>query len=46
MKIVVISDTHNQHRKLLLPEGDMIIHCGDISGRGTSTEVYDFIKMV
>ena len=44
MRAVVISDTHNQHRKLLLPQGDMIIHCGDVSGRGTSTEVYDFIK--
>jgi Icc-related predicted phosphoesterase len=44
MRVVVISDTHNQHRKLLLPEGDMIIHCGDVCGRGTSTEVYDFIK--
>lgn len=31
MKIIVISDTHNRHNSIILPEGDMIIHCGDFS---------------
>lgn len=44
MKIVLISDTHNQHGKIDLPEGDMIIHAGDISGLGTFTEVLNFIQ--
>jgi Icc-related predicted phosphoesterase len=30
MKIVVISDTHGSHRDVLLPEGDILIHAGDI----------------
>lgn len=44
MKIVAISDTHNQHRSLKLPEGDMIIHAGDVSGRGYKSEVDDFLN--
>lgn len=43
MKIVAISDTHGQHRKLKLPKGDMIIHAGDISKRGHPVEMEDFL---
>ena len=43
MKIVTISDTHNQHRSLTIPDGDMIIHAGDVSGRGSQKEIMDFI---
>lgn len=32
MRIVVVSDTHQQHRKIRLPEGDILIHCGDFLG--------------
>ncbi len=32
MKILFLSDTHSQHRKLKnLPEADMVIHAGDVS---------------
>ncbi len=44
MRIVFISDTHNQHRKLTLPEGDVLIHAGDVSGRGTKEEIEDFLN--
>jgi len=44
MKIVVISDTHTQHRKVKLPDADMIIHAGDISSRGLQHEVFDFYQ--
>ena len=45
MKIVLISDTHNQHKHIgELPKGDMIIHAGDISGRGWHNECETFIK--
>jgi Icc-related predicted phosphoesterase len=30
MKIVVISDTHGSHRDVLLPDGDVLIHAGDV----------------
>lgn len=31
MRIWFISDTHNQHRYLQIPEADVVIHCGDES---------------
>ena len=44
MKIVIISDTHNQHEHLSLPEGDMIIHAGDVSSNGTKKEITEFLS--
>lgn len=43
MKIIFISDTHSKHKEIELPEGDMIIHSGDISGRGRANEVEEFL---
>lgn len=35
MRCWLVSDTHNQHRKLRVPEGiDVVIHCGDESESG------------
>lgn len=42
MKLVVISDTHRLQDSLSLPEGDVLIHCGDLTGRGG----YDEFKRV
>lgn len=44
MKIVIISDTHNKHRQLVLPEGDLIIHAGDVSEGGTNRECLEFLQ--
>jgi len=45
MRIVQISDTHGLHHRLgTLPEGDVLIHCGDFSHEGTEEEVLDFIN--
>jgi len=44
MKIVAISDTHNEHARIDLPEGDMIIHAGDSCTGGTAREFYNFYK--
>ena len=42
-KIVCISDTHNQHRKLdPLPEGDLLISAGDFSVFGREEHIADF----
>ena len=30
VRVTVISDTHMQHERLVLPEGDLLIHCGDM----------------
>ncbi len=43
MKIVAISDTHGKHAKLNLPEGDMIIHAGDVSSGGLISEIKPFL---
>lgn len=34
LKIVCISDTHNKHKQIEVPEGDILIHAGDLSSRG------------
>ena len=44
MKLCIISDTHNRHRKLTLPEADTIIHCGDFTSMGYEHEIRDFMK--
>lgn len=44
MKIIFISDTHGFHEKLNLPEGDMIIHAGDVSKMGGEEEIIEFIN--
>ncbi len=45
MKIVAISDTHSTQGKFKLPEeGDVIIHAGDATGRGSEFETRAFVK--
>lgn len=44
MRLVLISDTHTYHDELILPKGDVLIHAGDISSRGYTTEVRDFLE--
>lgn len=45
MRILHISDTHNQHRSLdSLPEADMIVHSGDFTHNGTEEEAIDFMN--
>ena len=34
MRIVFISDTHNKLSKIVIPDGDLLIHCGDVTMRG------------
>jgi predicted phosphodiesterase len=42
MRLVLISDTHNQQRSLDLPVGDALVHAGDFTMRGTDLEVAAF----
>jgi len=44
VKIVAISDTHGKHRNLVLPEGDILIHAGDVSSMGKESEIKDFLN--
>lgn len=44
MKICSISDSHNKHRNLIIPDSDILICSGDISFRGEQNIVEDFIS--
>lgn len=43
MKIVLISDTHGFHRDphLQIPDGDLLIHCGDLTMAGEHSVLWD-----
>ncbi len=43
MKVVCISDTHNCNEQITVPDGDILIHAGDATIRGTEHEVEDFL---
>ncbi len=38
-RIVALADTHNRHARLEVPEGDVLIHAGDLTGRGSLPEL-------
>lgn len=45
MRLLHLSDTHNQHKGLKeLPESDVLIHSGDFSFAGTKAEFHDFLN--
>jgi Icc-related predicted phosphoesterase len=43
LRIVAISDTHNYHDQILIPECDLLIHSGDLTSRGKTTEIRKFL---
>ena len=43
-RLVLISDTHNQHEQLTIPLGDILIHSGDFSGTGTFKQTSTFFS--
>jgi Icc-related predicted phosphoesterase len=44
MKIICISDTHNKHKLIDIPSGDVIVHSGDFTEAGTKAETLNFLK--
>ena len=40
MKIVCLSDTHMLHNHIEVPDGDVLIHAGDMTNFGTIAEIY------
>ncbi len=43
-KIIGISDTHNYHNKIVIPECDILIHAGDMTSMGREHEIRNFFK--
>ena len=46
VRFVCISDTHNRHEKLKLPDGDILLHAGDFTWQGTEGEVENFCNFL
>lgn len=44
MKIVCISDTHGDHELVNLPQGDVLVHAGDITAHGTEEDANRFVE--
>lgn len=42
LRVVCVSDTHNAHRDLQLPAGDVLIHAGDFTQFGKEEHASDF----
>lgn len=42
MRLVLIADTHSFHKDLEVPDGDVLIHCGDYSNRGSFCDLCNF----
>lgn len=43
MKLIFISDTHSKHDFVKVPDGDIVFHAGDFSGRGLPGETQVFL---
>ncbi|HPE61452.1 MAG TPA: metallophosphatase domain-containing protein [Thiolinea sp.] len=47
MKLTFISDTHSLHAQLPpLGSGDVLVHCGDFTGRGNLVDTMDFAGFI
>ncbi|KAH9476112.1 putative rhamnogalacturonate lyase C [Psilocybe cubensis] len=45
IQVVAISDTHNHHGEVaLVPDGDILIHAGDLTQSGTRTEMISALQ--
>ncbi|MFC0704164.1 Predicted phosphoesterase [Marinobacter persicus] len=45
MRLVCISDTHSRHEKMLpIPDGDALIHAGDLTGSGSIPKGFEAIE--
>jgi predicted phosphohydrolase len=43
-RIIALSDSHGSHFGVKVPDGDVLIHCGDISSRGGVPDTLDFLR--
>lgn len=43
MRIVAIADTHYRHRQVVVPDGDVLVHAGDLTRSGDPEELREVI---
>lgn len=46
MRIIAISDTHEQHSKIMIPSGDVLVHAGDFTYTGKIPAVVGFADWI
>jgi Icc-related predicted phosphoesterase len=46
MRFVFLSDTHNYLNRIVVPDGDVLVIAGDVTGRGRDSEIHNFNKHV
>lgn len=46
LRLVAMADTHGRHRELVVPDGDVVIHAGDLTERGTRQSVADVARFL
>ena len=39
MRLIALADTHGYHDELVVPDGDVLVHAGDMTTRGTLDEL-------
>lgn len=44
VRVVCMSDTHNSHHDMVVPEADILIHAGDATINGERGEIVDFLN--
>ena len=44
MRFVLLSDTHGLHEHVKIPNGDVLIHCGDYTNSGMKEELDNFFE--
>lgn len=42
LRLVLLSDTHGLHDQIVVPDGDILIHAGDLTSRGKTYELESF----
>ena len=42
-RLVIVSDSHNKHNELILPQGTILIHCGDGTYHGEVAETINWL---
>jgi len=42
VRVVCMSDSHSLHTRLEVPPGDILLHCGDFTNKGTASEIQAF----
>jgi len=42
VRIVCLADTHGMHDRIEVPDGDLLVHAGDMTMRGTADQVREF----